>query len=48
MSEQEIPQVRGEEPELDDEALEQVAGGCQIGQTLVDIITLQPPAPDYN
>ncbi|HYH81378.1 MAG TPA: hypothetical protein VEX86_16360 [Longimicrobium sp.] len=30
MSEQQIPQVRDEEPELNDETLEQVAGGCAI------------------
>ena len=30
------PAVRGEEPELNDGALEQVAGGCQVGQTLDD------------
>jgi hypothetical protein len=45
MSEQQIPQVRDEEPELNDEALEQVAGGCHVGQS-VDILTLQPPVPD--
>jgi hypothetical protein len=28
--------VRSEEPELDDEALEQVAGGCQIDSHLHD------------
>jgi hypothetical protein len=30
MSEQQKPQVRDEEPELKDETLEQVAGGCAI------------------
>ena len=30
MSEQKNTQVREEEPELNDEALEQVAGGCEI------------------
>jgi hypothetical protein len=33
MSEQQKPQVRDEEPELNDEAVEQVAGGCQWGQS---------------
>ncbi|HYH81376.1 MAG TPA: hypothetical protein VEX86_16350 [Longimicrobium sp.] len=44
MSEQQIPQVRDEEPELSDEALEQVAGGCQVGQT-IDMFTKVPPSP---
>ena len=30
MSEQQKPEVRSEEPELTDEALEQVAGGCDV------------------
>jgi hypothetical protein len=38
MSKQQIPQARDEEPELSDEALEQVAGGCQEGQT-IDVFT---------
>ncbi|HEX8691483.1 MAG TPA: hypothetical protein VF746_03515 [Longimicrobium sp.] len=31
--------VRGEEPELSDEALEQVAGGCEIDSQLHDPFT---------
>jgi hypothetical protein len=38
------PEVRAEEPELNDEALEQVAGGCQVGQTL-DGSTIQVDSP---
>jgi hypothetical protein len=30
MSGQQKPQIRSEEPELTDDALEQVAGGCEI------------------
>ena len=37
--------VRGEEPELNDEALEQVAGGCQIDQS-VNTYTVPKPI-DY-
>ncbi|HEX8391305.1 MAG TPA: hypothetical protein VF665_03020 [Longimicrobium sp.] len=33
MSENEKPQVRTDEPELTDDALEQVAGGCQWGES---------------
>jgi hypothetical protein len=36
MSEPKTPQVRSEEPELSDEALEQVAGGCEIDSQLQD------------
>jgi hypothetical protein len=36
MSEQQKPEVRSEEPELDDDALEQVAGGCEIDSQLQD------------
>ncbi|HEX8691484.1 MAG TPA: hypothetical protein VF746_03520 [Longimicrobium sp.] len=35
-NEKNAPEVRGEEPELNDEALEQVAGGCQIDSQLYD------------
>jgi hypothetical protein len=43
MSDQEKsqPNVRGEEPELNDDALEQVAGGCQVNSELQD--TFGPP-----
>jgi len=30
MSDQQKSELRGEEPELTDEALEQVAGGCDV------------------
>lgn len=45
MSEQ-APKVRDEEPELSDEALEDVAGGCQIDQTLPPYIV--PTLPEYG
>jgi len=32
----EKPEVRPEEQELQDEALEEVAGGCQIGDSRID------------
>lgn len=32
----ETPQARDEEPELTDEALEQVAGGCQWGDSNIN------------
>jgi hypothetical protein len=38
------PEVRAEEPELSDDALEQVAGGCQVGRTL-DGNTIQVDSP---
>lgn len=34
MSEQNTPETRTEEPELNDEALEQVAGGCEWGNSI--------------
>jgi hypothetical protein len=46
MSEQNTtPQARPEEPELKDEALEQVAGGCQWGDSMGggDKLTLITP-----
>ncbi|HEX8391306.1 MAG TPA: hypothetical protein VF665_03025 [Longimicrobium sp.] len=36
MSENTTPQVRAEEPELADNALEQVAGGCTVDSQLMD------------
>ena len=50
MSEKETtaPEVRPEEPELSDEALEQVAGGCQIDSQLHDPLTIITPTfPTY-
>jgi hypothetical protein len=38
--------VRDEEPELADEALEQVAGGCHQGESL-DLLTIVPTLPTY-
>lgn len=46
MSEQQKPEVRAEEPELTDETLEQVAGGCQVDSHLHDpVITVMPTFP---
>ena len=42
MSEQNENNVRDEEAELSDEAIEQVAGGCQEGQS-VDLLTINRP-----
>ena len=44
MSEKNInePAARGEEPELSDEALEQVAGGCQEGQSVDEYGKIKP------
>lgn len=53
MSEQnDAPQVRPEEPELNDEALEHVAGGCQwgdskTGEEKLTIITPTLPTIDF-
>lgn len=47
MSEQNTPQVRSEEPELSDDALEQVAGGCAIDSQLMDpqLTVIGKPTP---
>jgi hypothetical protein len=40
------PEVRAEEPELNDEALEQVAGGCAINSQIIDPhFTIGPSIP---
>lgn len=36
MSETQKPTIRSEEPELTDDALEQVAGGCEVDSQLMD------------
>ena len=47
MSEQQNAEVRAEEPELSDESIEQVAGGCHVGQS-VDFLTISEPTTiDY-
>jgi hypothetical protein len=47
MSEQQKPQIRSEEPELTDEALEQVAGGCEIESQDHDVWTRQVIKPTF-
>jgi hypothetical protein len=37
------PEVRSEEPELNDDALEQVAGGCQWGDSMTQTKTIIDP-----
>ena len=49
-NETEKPAVRADEPELSDDALEQVAGGCQwgdsgVGNTINTIGTIVPTLP---
>lgn len=43
MSEQKKPEVRSDEPELNDEALEQVAGGCQWGESVPILPQIERP-----
>ncbi len=46
MSKIENTQVRADEPELSDEALEQVAGGCHVDSHLLDPpLTGKPTSP---